>query len=273
MAHNRTLPRGVYLSITLLTSGACGGGYITTGMPGQSGASSMTGTTSKPVSTVSIPQGNGVCGTTLTAVGWVNVEPIFAARCNGCHATPLTTAAARSGANAAYNFDTYAAAVNSTQDGAAQMDWTLADDMPPPGNALNLTMATPQEMCLLDEWVRGGNPNVAGTTPQVTLNANNMCATGNTTLTWAEVSPIFARHCTSCHATTLSGAARNGATTTVNFDTEAAAIDAVQNNVAESDWDQPANMPPPGNAVQAQPLDDQESCILDSWVRQLPARP
>ncbi|MEZ4320840.1 MAG: hypothetical protein R3F61_25410 [Myxococcota bacterium] len=43
------------------------------------------------------------------------------------------------------------------------------------------------------------------------------CADG-TALTWADVEPVFTPNCARCHASTLTGPDRNGATVGVDFD-------------------------------------------------------
>ena len=45
------------------------------------------------------------------------------------------------------------------------------------------------------------------------------CADG-TDLGWTDLEPVFAEHCATCHASTLSGADRNGAAALINYDTE-----------------------------------------------------
>ena len=77
-----------------------------------------------------------------------DTRPIFAARCNGCHAT-TRTGADRQGAPTGVNFDTYAAAAASA-DAAKQM--VLAGEMPPSGSLPVL------ETWTIAWWVDQGAP-------------------------------------------------------------------------------------------------------------------
>jgi hypothetical protein len=217
----------------------------------------------------------GQCGTAITDVTWVHVQPILATHCVPCHDSAKTAAADRNNANPNYNFDSYGATIASLQDGAAVTDWTLTGDMPPPGNPAGAQGVNLQELCLLNTWVRAGTPNAnRDPNPEAgeigAFDANNRCNTGLAKITWTQAQPVFAEYCTPCHAATVQGAARNGAPDDVNFDSADAASAAVHDDNAICEWTAPDNMPPPENPLHLKNLEDDDVCILDAWAHDLP---
>jgi uncharacterized membrane protein len=81
------------------------------------------------------------------------------------------------------------------------------------------------------------------------------CADG-TDLTWSEVEPLFAEHCTSCHSSQLDGAAREGAPSALNYDTPEAAM-----SQAFSAWIQIRR----GSMPVAGPMPDEDAVVLWEW--------
>jgi uncharacterized membrane protein len=75
---------------------------------------------------------------------------------------------------------------------------------------------------------------------------------------YADVAPIFASHCTSCHATTVTGRARNGAPVGVDFNVYA-------NAAADASWAASAvrsGMPPGAR------LSSADICTITTWASQ-----
>jgi len=86
---------------------------------------------------------------------------------------------------------------------------------------------------------------------------------GGGEVTWeSDVQAIFAAHCTFCHATGNVGAARNGAPPSVNFDTYGEARESAETALLRMST---RTMPPPGNPVGAQPVDDDELALVQAW--------
>ncbi|HEY6881712.1 MAG TPA: c-type cytochrome [Polyangiales bacterium] len=91
-------------------------------------------------------------------------------------------------------------------------------------------------------------------------------ATCDESLTYAkDIAPLMTAYCTSCHAVSVTGRARNGAPSDHNFDTEQGIL-AEKSHVDESAGSGPkatgTSMPPRGNP---QPTTD-ERATLSKWL-------
>lgn len=86
-----------------------------------------------------------MCGEAAWSAG---VQPLVSNNCTGCHATTLT-GAARSGAPASVNFDSYAEAVANAERGNARLG---AGTMPPSGGLADADRA------LFQSWLTAGTP-------------------------------------------------------------------------------------------------------------------
>jgi len=183
------------------------------------------------------------------------MKPIIDNRCTGCHAS-TRTGTARNGAPAGVDFDTYAGAMVNI----AHATYHVIGGQMPPGGGL-----PENERALWVQWVEqgtleacsqldGGLPDramgdmgVADT--HVADNARGDGSTGNCVPYEPTVRTLLATYCTSCHASTLTGYARNGAPASVDFDSYSSAVV----------WATPARirvgagtMPPSGGLPQAQ---------------------
>ncbi len=90
--------------------------------------------------------------------------------------------------------------------------------------------------------------------------AGSSCGTSGA-VGWAQASPIFTKYCTRCHSSTLSGGARGGAPTSVDYDTYASASAWASAGVSSIEA---GSMPfdNPGS------VSSSDLCVLEAWVEQ-----
>lgn len=194
-----------------------------------------------------------------------DVKPVLDTWCGGCHAASLG-GAARHGAPAGVDFDTYAGASAS----ATAVRMRIGNGTMPPGGGVPAS-----DLGVIVGWIEDGKPDcpAGGDDPGTTLDVpvpadTNVADPGAADAAAAETSsgatsycrdlaPILADRCTSCHATSRTGASRNGAPAGVDFDTYAVTVQSADRGNVRV---QAGSMPP------GAPIPAGEKAVFQSWM-------
>lgn len=191
-----------------------------------------------------------------TCLGYQSViKPLLERHCTSCHASTLS-GAARHGAPGTVDLDSYAGVVAAADRARVR----VVDGTMPPGGGI-----ADAERTHFADWVDAGKPEQctatdAGTADRAPADAAASDRDPAGCIDYQHtMKPLIDNRCSSCHASTLTGAARNGAPAGVDLDSYA----AVTANLARALYRVVSSGMPPGGGV---PQSERDLWVV--WVEQ-----